>query len=93
MTTQDMTDLLIIHDAAEAISEAISSVFREIGEEGQFGELQCALSRIILRNASIYDAEKDIDEQEIGELLDMSGNYEERAGGLLGMARGTFVVG
>ena len=40
MTKQDMTDLLIINDAAEAISEAISSVFGEIGEEGRFGELQ-----------------------------------------------------
>ena len=85
MTKQDLIGLLIIHDAAEAISEAISSVFGEIGEEeGRFGELQCALSRIILRNASIYDPEKDIDEQEIGELLDMSGNYEERAGRLMG---------
>ena len=84
MTTQDMTDLLIIHDAAEAISEAISSIFGEIGEEGRFGELQRALFRLISRNASIYDPEKDIDEQEIGELLDMSGNYEERAGRLMG---------
>ena len=33
MTTQDLTDLLIIHDTTEAISEAISSVFGEIGEE------------------------------------------------------------
>ena len=65
MTKQDLIGLLIIHDAAEAISEAISSVFGEIGEEeGRFGEL-----------------------------LHMSGNYEERSGGLLGMARGTFVVG
>ena len=40
--------------------------------------------RIILRNASIYDPEKNLDEQEIGELLDMSGNYEERAGRLMG---------
>jgi hypothetical protein len=46
--------------------------------------LQKALFRLISRNASIYDPEKDIDEQEIGELLDMSGNYEERAGRLLG---------
>ena len=84
MTNQDMQDLLIIHYAAEAISEAISSVFGEIGEEGRFEELQCALSRIIIRNASIYNPEKDIDEQEIGELLDMSGNYEERAGRLMG---------
>ena len=84
MTTQDMTDLLIIHDAAEAISEAISSIFGEIGEEGRFGELQRALFCLISRNASIYGPEKDIDEQEIGELLDMSGNYEERAGRLMG---------
>ncbi len=84
MTKQDMTDLHIINDSAEAISEAISSVFREIGEEGRFGKLQCALSRIIPWNASIYDPERDIDEQEIGELLDMNGNYEERAGRLMG---------
>ena len=84
MTTQDMTDLLIIHDAAEAISEDIRSIFGEIGEEGRFGELQRALFCLISRNASIYDPEKDIDEQEIGELLDMSGNYEERAGRLMG---------
>ena len=84
MTKQDMIDLLIIHDAAEAISDAISSVFGEIGEEGRFGELQRALFRLISRTASIYDPEKDIDEQEIGELLDMSGNYEERAGRLMG---------
>ena len=84
MTHQDMQDLLIIHDTADVIEKSISSVFGEIGEEGRFGELQCALSRLILRNASIYDPEKDIDEQEIGELLDMSGNYEERAGRMMG---------
>ena len=60
MTTQDMTDLLIIHDAAEAISEAISSLFGEIGEEGRFGELQKAVFRLISRNAAIYDPEEDI---------------------------------
>ena len=84
MTKQDFIDLLIINHAADDIADSISSVFGEIGEEGRFGELQCALSRIILRNASIYDPEKDLDEQEIGELLDMSGNYEERAGRLMG---------
>ena len=84
MTKQDLIDLLIINDAADDISDAISSIFGEIGEEGRFGELQCALSRLILRNAAIYDPEKDIDEQEIGELLDMSGNYEERAGRMMG---------
>ena len=84
MTKQDLTDLLIINDAAEAISEAISSVFGEIGEEGRFGELQRAVFRSISRNAAIYDPKEDIDEQEIGELLDMSGNYEERAGRLMG---------
>ena len=84
MTKQDMTDLLIIHDSTEAISEAISSVCREIGEEGRFGELQRAVFRLIPRNAAIYDPKKDIDDQEIGEILDMSGNYEERAGRLMG---------
>ncbi len=84
MTKQDFIDLLIINDAADDIADFISSIFGEIGEEGQFGELQCALSRIILRNAAIYDPEKDLDEQEIGELLDMSGNYEERAGRMMG---------
>ena len=82
MTKQDMTDLLIIHDAAEAISEAISSVFGEIGEEGRFGELQRAVFRLISRNAAIYDPEEDIGE--IGEILDQRGNYEERAGRMMG---------
>ena len=59
MTKQDFIDLLIINDAADDIADSISSVFGEIGEEGRFGELQCALSRLILRNASIYDPEKD----------------------------------
>jgi hypothetical protein len=36
MTKQDLVDLLIINDAADDISEAISSVFGEIGEEGRF---------------------------------------------------------
>ena len=84
MTKQDFIDLLIINDAADDIADSISSVFGEIGEEGRFGELQRALFCLISRNASIYDPEKDIDEQEIGELLDMSGNYEERAGRLMG---------
>lgn len=84
MTKQDLIDLLIINDTADDIADSISSVFGEIREEGRFGELQCALSRIILRNAAIYDPEKDIDEQEIGELLDMNANYEERAGMLMG---------
>ena len=84
MTKQDLIDLLIINDAADDIVDSISSVFGEIGEEGRFGELQRALFRLISRNAAIYDPEKDIDEQEIGKLLDMSGNYEERAGRLMG---------
>ena len=79
MTTQDMTDLFIINDAAEAIS----SVFGEIGEEGRFGELQRAVFRLISRNAPIYDPEKDIDDQEIGEILDQREDYEERDGRLL----------
>ncbi len=84
MTKQDLIDLLIINDAADDIADSISSVFGEIGEEGRFGELQRAVFRLISRNAAIYDPGKDIDEQEIGELLDMSGNYEERAGRLMG---------
>ncbi len=68
MTKQDLVDLLIINDAADDISQAISSVFGEIGEEGRFGELQCALFRLISRNSAIYDPQKDIDEQEIGGL-------------------------
>ena len=84
MTKQDFIDLLIINDAADDIADSISSVFGEIGEEGRFGELQKAVFRLISRNAAIYDPKEDIDEQEIGELLDMSGNYEERAGRLMG---------
>ena len=84
MTKQDLIDLLIINDAADDIADSISSVFGEIGEERRFGELQRAVFRLISRNAAIYDPEKDIDEQEIGELLDMSGNYEERAGRMMG---------
>ena len=84
MTKQDLIDLLIINDAADDIADSISSVFGEIGEEGRFGELQRALFRLISRNAAIYDPKEDIDEQEIGELLDISGNYEERAGRLMG---------
>ena len=84
MTKQDFIDLLIINDAADDIADSISFIFGEIGEEGRFGELRRALFRLISRNAAIYDPEKDIDEQEIWELLDMSGNYEERAGRLMG---------
>ena len=84
MTKQDFIDLLIINDAADDIVNSISFIFGEIGEEGRFGELQKTLFRLISRNASIYDPEKDIDKQKIGELLDMSGNYEERAGRLMG---------
>ena len=84
MTKQDLIDLLIINDAADDIADSISSVFGEIGEEGRFGELQKAVFRLISRNAAIYDPKEDIDEQEIGELLDISGNYEERAGRLMG---------
>ena len=84
MTKQDIIDLLIINDAADDISEAISSIFGEIGEEGRFGELQRALFRLITRNAPIYDPEQDIDDQELGEILDQKGDYEERASRLLG---------
>ncbi len=84
MTKQDFIDLLIINDAADDIADSISSVFGEIGEEGRFGELQRAVFRLISRNAAIYDLKKDIDDQEIGEILDMSENYEERAGRLMG---------
>ena len=84
MTKQDFIDLLIINDVADDIADSISSVFGEIREEGRFGKFQRAVFRLISRNAAIYDPEKDIDEQEIGELLDMSGNYEERAGRLMG---------
>ena len=84
MTKQDMTDLLIINDAADDIADSISSVFGEIGEEGRFGELQKALFRLISRNSVIYDPEEDIDEQEIGAILDHHGDYQERASRLLG---------
>ena len=84
MTKQDFIDLLIINDAADDIADSISSVFGEIGEEGRFGELQRALFRLISRNAAIYDPEKDIDDQEIGRVLDQHGDYEQRAGRLLG---------
>ena len=43
MTKQDIIDLLIINDAADDISEAISSIFGEIGEEGRFGEESCSV--------------------------------------------------
>ena len=46
--------------------------------------MQRAVFRLISRNAAIYDPKEDIDEQEIGELLDMNGNYEERAGRMMG---------
>ena len=46
--------------------------------------MQRAVFRLISRNAAIYDLKKDIDDQEIGEILDMSENYEERAGRLMG---------
>ena len=82
MTTQDLTDLLIINDAADDIADSISSVFGEIGEEGRFGGLQRAVFRLISRNSTIYDPEEDIGE--IGEILDQRGNYEERAGRLMG---------
>ena len=82
MTKQDLIDLLIINDAADDIADSISSVFGEIGEEGRFGELQRAVFRLISRNSTIYDPEEDIGE--IGEILDQRGNYEERAGRLMG---------
>ena len=47
-------------------------------------QLQTALFRLISRNAAIYDPEKDIDDQEIGRVLDQHGDYEQRAGRLLG---------
>jgi hypothetical protein len=73
---------LIIHDAADDISQTISSSFDEIGEEGRFGELQRALFSLISRNSTIYDPVEDIGE--VGEILDQKGDYEERAGRLMG---------
>ena len=84
MTHQDMTDLLKIHDTTEAIEAAISSVFGEISESSPFRDLQFTVQRMIARNSTIYDPGKDIDEQEFGEILDRKGDYEERAGKLMG---------
>ena len=84
MTHQDMTDLLKIHDKTEAIEAAISSVFGEIDENNPFRDLQFTVQRMIARNSTIYDPGKDIDEQEFGEILERKGEYEERAGKLLG---------
>lgn len=84
MTNQDMQDLLIIHDTTEVIETAISSIFGEIGEDNLFRNLQFTIQRLITRNSVIYDPEKDFGDQEIGEILEQNGNYEERAARLLG---------
>ena len=84
MTHQDMQDLLIIHDTADVIEKSISSVFGEIGDDNLFRNLQFTVERMITRNSVIYDPEKDFDKQEIGEILEQRGDYEERAGRLLG---------
>ena len=84
MTQQDMADLLMIHDKTGEIEAAISSVFGEIDESNPFRDLQFTVQRMIARNSTIYDTGKDIDEQEFGEILNRKGEYEERAGKLLG---------
>ena len=39
MTKQDFIDLLIINDAADDITDSVSTVFSEIGEEGVRGKV------------------------------------------------------
>ena len=82
MKQQDMIDLLRINDAVDELDDLLERISGTT-EGGLIGDLRL-VSQIIARNSSIWDRDLDFYEQEIGEILDQRGNYEERDRRLMG---------